>query len=149
MKLRKRIVALGAAMTMAVSMMSIGASAYKSKTNWRVSNINSNTSNYYYYRADGFNLYYVNVGRIVNGGYGKKVKHYCCYYTKDIITGNMLYKMCSNQVYSYTSSLDFTVDYYRNYIPPYNKQVKAWFNLDTNGKQNYEVTATGYLRTNN
>lgn len=36
MKLRKRIAALGAAMTMAVSMMSIGASAYTSTQSWGV-----------------------------------------------------------------------------------------------------------------
>lgn len=36
MKLRKRIAAFGAAMTMAVSMMSIGASAYTSTQNWGV-----------------------------------------------------------------------------------------------------------------
>lgn len=36
MKLRKRIAALGAAMTMAVSMMSIGASAYSSTQSWGV-----------------------------------------------------------------------------------------------------------------
>lgn len=36
MKLRKRIAALGAAMVMAVSMMSIGAGAYTSQDSWRI-----------------------------------------------------------------------------------------------------------------
>lgn len=135
-------------MVMAVSMMSIGTNAYTSQVNWRVSNINSNTSKNYWYTADGYKSYYIKVESFKKKGYNEKVTHYCCYYTKDKVTGQMLYKMCSNHVYSYSSSLEFTADYFSTYIPPFGQDVKACFFLDTSGNEEYEVTATGYLRTN-
>lgn len=148
-KLTKKLAAIGAAMMMSVSMMSISSLAYHGSTNWRVSNINNDLNLYYTYRADGHINYRFKCTDFVGSGGGRNVKYYGCYLKYDINVQAYLYTSCTNVItITAKHNNEKTWSYLSGYIPQYNDEVKAWFNLDTLGPKTFEVTSKGYIKTN-
>ena len=143
MKLRKRIAALGAAMVMAVSMMSIGASAATS-VNWQVTNVNNLVLYNKTIRSNGNSTYRVSCPNFIGQGYSTYIRH-CPYYqkTRNGITSNII---CASSI-NYFSTFTETVRKYTN-IPVFGQEVHMCFKLNQPSTTTEYKKATGIARTN-
>lgn len=111
MKLRKRIVAMGAAMIMAVSMMSIGASAYNlhysqgAPTSDNVLSQNSYTGNYFGTVSHVY-VHSQNFSRLLSGGY---------LYAKNVNSGNGTSITAGNTTYTINTNVYLSGAMIHNY----------------------------------
>ena len=127
MKIAKRMAAIGAAMVMAVSMMSTGASA-ATYLNWSVTNVNRKTLYNETLYANGYAQYNVSctsfIGQNASNTY---VKHYP--YMERKRNGVISNTMCAPAVDYYSTLSETKRNYTTSLIPPYGQKVHYVFRL--------------------
>ena len=127
-KFGKKIAAMGAAVMMAVSMMSMGASAaVNRKVTWNVTNVNNHTNQTVSYYADGYNEYKLKCTSFTGSTYGAKVQFYSYCMVWDNLTEQYQSRRCTDIEYI-TKKIEKQWKY-KNYIPTYNKRVNSIFVL--------------------
>lgn len=149
-KLTKRLAAIGAAMTMAVSMMSMGASA--SKKSWKVTNANYNVNGNktYSMTADGYNLYYIRCTKY-NTLSTDYVKHYAYVTMKNPAGGTPLHVVVTD-TYKIKSTDSSDKKYYfkSDSIPTYGSSFVARFVLcQKDSTTDRNETVSGTIKTKN